>query len=138
LRRSGGGGAGREKLIAFDFGGYANATVGAGVDPYDLAAAADINFSGGRNFLWQGEDEVDLAAHFELGFGKKILAAIADVARAGAQFLTLRFRRKEAHGQAHQKASRFAAISSIRHRNPQGRVIDLTLTPAFANCNRKN
>jgi hypothetical protein len=120
LLLSGGSGAGGEKLVAIDLGGYADAAVGAGIDTHDLAVAANIHFSGRRNFLREGKDEVDLAAHFELGFGKKIQAAIADVSSTGAEFPTLRFMREDAHRQAHQKAPRFAAISSIRHQDLSG------------------
>ena len=48
---SGGRSAGGEKLVAIDLGGYANAAVSAGIDSNDLPAAADIHFSGRRNFL---------------------------------------------------------------------------------------
>src|SRR5712664_405278 len=50
--RSGSGGSGGDKLVAFDFGGYAYAAISAGFDAHDLAAASDIDFSGGGNFLW--------------------------------------------------------------------------------------
>jgi len=95
LRRSGGGGAGREKLIAFDFGGYANATVGAGVDPYDLAAAADIDLAGLGDEFREREDEFDLGADFELIFGEKIEALITDIASLRAKFVAVRCARKD-------------------------------------------
>src|SRR6202048_2750991 len=100
--RSGGGGAHGDELVALCLGGCAYAAVAAGFDADDLAASADIHLPGWGKFLRQGEHKIDLAADFKFGFGKKIQAAVADVASIGVEVVFLRFAWKDAHGQAHQ------------------------------------
>jgi len=114
---SGGGGADGEKLVTLDFGRYAHRAVCANFYAHDFTEAANINLPRLGNFLRKGEYEIDLAADFKFRFREKIEAAITNIASIGVEGFAVRFARKNAHGQAHRKAPRFAAINSIRHQD---------------------
>src|SRR5258706_87951 len=72
------------------------------------ANTRDVSYRG-LYFRSETKFEVGSQIDFEFRFGAKVQTAITDIASIGAEFLIVRFARKNAHGQAHREAPRFAA-----------------------------
>src|ERR1700676_2070542 len=105
------------KLVSLDFGSDSTGAVLAGFDANHPAGAPNVHYARCRNGFRKLDDEIDLAANIELRFGKKIQAAITDIASVGAEFVASRFARKNAHRQTHRVTPRLAAVNSLRHQD---------------------
>src|SRR6266581_2917747 len=92
----------------------------AGFDAHDFANAANTYIARLRDLLGKCDYEINLAADFEIGRGKKVQPAITDIPRMGVQLAALILARKNAHGKAHRESPCLAAFRSISHQNPLG------------------
>src|SRR5208282_6321959 len=84
--KSGGGGAGGNKLVAINSGGNAVVAVTGGFHANHFTVTTNVHIPRGNHLLREREDEVDLAAIFEARFAEEIEPPVADIARIGFQF----------------------------------------------------
>src|ERR1700694_31870 len=111
---------GRHEFIARDFRGNAHPPVLGGLDAHNLAQAANIYIARLIDLLWECDDELDLAANFEIGLSKEVEPSVTDIPRVRVQFASLGLPRQNPHGKAHRESPRLAAFRSITHQYPLG------------------
>src|SRR5260370_12387366 len=75
----------RHEFMARDFRGNAHPAVLSGLDTHNLSQAADIYVARLRDLLRQSDDELNLAANFELGIGEEVKPAVTDIPRVRVQ-----------------------------------------------------
>src|SRR5882762_11023588 len=77
---------GRHEFVARDFRGNAHPAVLGGLDTHNLSQAADIYIAWLIDLLWERNDELDLAANFEIGLSKEVEPSVTDIPRVRVQF----------------------------------------------------
>src|SRR5216684_2402557 len=68
----------------------------------------------------QSDDELNLAANFELGISQEVQPAVTDIPRVRVQIASFGLPRQNPHGKAHRESPCFAAFCSITHQHPRG------------------
>src|SRR6266852_592214 len=110
----------RHEFIARDFRGNAHPAVLSGFDTHNLSQAADIYIAGLRDLLRKSDDELNLAANFEIGSGQEVEPAVTDIPRVRVQFASFGLPRQNPHRKTHRESPRFAAFCSVTHQYPLG------------------
>src|SRR6267143_2131562 len=72
------------------------------------------------DLLWERNDELDLAANFEIGLSKEVEPSVTDIPRVRVQFASIGFSWQNPHGKTHRESPRLAAFRSITHQYPLG------------------
>src|SRR6267143_1122216 len=111
---------GRHEFVARDFRGNAHPAVLGGLDTHNLSQAPDIYIARLIDLLWERNDELDLAANFEIGLSKEVEPSVTDIPRVRVQFASLGFSWQNPHGKTHRESPRLAAFRSITHQYPLG------------------
>src|SRR6267378_4510562 len=111
---------GRHEFVARDFRGNAHPAVLGGLDTHNLSQAADIYIARLIDLLWERNDELDLAANFEIGLSKEVEPSVTDIPRVRVQLASLGFSWQIPHGKTHRESPRLAAFRSITHQYPLG------------------
>jgi len=110
----------RYEFIACDFRGNPRPAVLGGFDTHNFPQAADIYIARLRDLLRKSDNELNLAADFEIGFGEEVQPAVTDIPRLSVEFSSFAPPPKNPHRQAHRESPRFAAFRSIIHQYPLG------------------
>src|SRR5215471_10347505 len=127
--RSGGG----DELVALDLSCNADAAVVRRLDANNLAAAADTDVARTGDLLRQREHEVDFRTWLKTRIGKKIEAAVADIAGLAAQLDGVTVARKDTHGKRHVEATRFAPFRTFSHPPSECSEVGENLSPERKN-----
>ena len=121
-----------------DFRGNARPAVLGGLDAYNLSQTADIYIARLRDLLRKSDDELNLAADFEIGFGEEVQPAVTDIPRLSVQFASFDPPPKNAYRQAHRESPRFTAFRSITHQYPLGLGIRRNANIGLGKLQREN
>jgi len=100
--------------------GRAGIAVLGGFDTYNLSQTADIYIARLRDLLRKSDDELNLAADFEIGFGEEVQPAVTDIPRLSVQFASFGPPSKNPYRKAHRESPRFTAFRSVTHQYPLG------------------
>src|SRR5260370_6088044 len=117
----------RHEFIARDFRGNAHPAVLSGLDTHNLSQAADIYVARLRDLLRQSDDELNLAANFELGIGEEVKPAATAIPPVRVRMPPFGLHPQNPHGKAHRESPRFAAFRSITHQYPRAAGLGATL-----------